>query len=263
MLEVRAVGRPGGPDDHDRVLAAAGRGALQRVEQERRVVAHRPDVVAREQLGQQAAHRDPVLQHVGDPGGSAHVVLEHLPAAVRVAHEVAAGHVRPHAAGRPDAVGGARERRARDHELPWDDSLPDDLLLVVDVLHEAVQCPHPLGEPALDRAPLLRRQDARDEVEREGTVLGRPVRAGGVEGDALLDEDRVAALARGAKPLAPEPAQRGGEGRGGRARRPGRVEELVEEAGRGAVVELGVRRGAHSGELYPDGRFCRSPGRGT
>ena len=46
------------------------------------------------------------------PDGRAHVVLEHLPAAVGVAHEVAAGHVAPDAAGRPDPVRLAGEVRA-------------------------------------------------------------------------------------------------------------------------------------------------------
>ena len=67
VLEVGAVGGARRPYDHDRVLAAAGCRRLQRVQQQRGVVAHRADVVAREQLGQQPAHRNPVLEHVRDP----------------------------------------------------------------------------------------------------------------------------------------------------------------------------------------------------
>jgi hypothetical protein len=90
--------------------------------------------------------------------------------------------------------------------------------------------------------PLVRRQDARHEVEREGPVAAlRPVRAGGVEGDALLDEDRVAPLAGGLKSLAAEAGERGRERRRLRAWEPLALEELVEIALSGRVLEPGRR----------------------
>jgi len=147
--------------------------------------------------------------------------------------------VTPHAAGWSDAVGLAGEVGPRDDELPGHDPLFQDLLAVVDVLDEGVQRPHALGEAALDDAPLVGGQDARDQVEREGPVaaLGA-VRSGGVEGDALLDEDCVAPLAGRLKPLAAKPGERAGQR--GRLRARGRraLEELVEEAGGGRIVEL-------------------------
>ncbi len=251
VLEVGAVGRPRGPDDHHRVLAAAGRGRRERVEQQLRVVAHRPHVVAREQLGQQAAHRDPVLEHVGDPRRRAHVVLEHLPAPVGVADEVAAGHVAPDAAGRPDAVRRPGEGRAGDHELPGHDALADDLAAVVDVLDEQVQRPHALGQAALDRAPLVGRQDARHQVERERPVARLALGGRGVEGDALLDEDRVAALSRGPQAVAPQALDAGREGRRGRPRGGACLEQLVEESGKGRV-------GAQAPGVLPSLRATRS-----
>jgi hypothetical protein len=133
----------------------------------------------------------------------------------------------------------AREVGSRDDELPGHDPLSKDLLAVIDVLDERVQRAHALGQAALDDAPLVGGQDARDEVERERAVpaLGA-VGGGGVEGDALLDEDGVAPLARRLKPLAAQPGERGGKR--GRLRARGRraLEELVEEAGGGGVVEL-------------------------
>ena len=116
---------------------------------------------------------------------------------------------------------------------------------MVDVLDEGVQRAHALGEAALDDAPLVGREDARDEVERERPVAAlRAVGGGGVEGDALLDEDGVAPLAGRLKPLAAQPGERARErgclrAGGGRA-----LEELVEEARRGRVVELCGRRDA-------------------
>ena len=97
--------------------------------------------------------------------------------------------------------------------------LAEDLLAVVDVLDEAVERAHALRQPALDDRPLVGRQDARHEVERERPVAaGAAVGPGGVEGDALLDEDGVAPLARGPEPLAAQAAEHGGQCRGGSAR---------------------------------------------
>jgi hypothetical protein len=115
-------------------------------------------------------------------------------------------------------VRGAGERGPGHHELPRHDPLADDLPFVVDVVDEEVERAHPLGEAALDRAPLGGRQEARDEVEREGPVAGGPaVRPGRVEGDALLDEDGVALRSRSlpSRPSVAVSAAAGPRGRSG------------------------------------------------
>ena len=63
------------------------------------------DALLREQIGEHALGDRPVLEHVADAGGHAQVVLEHVHRAVGVAHEIAAGDVRPHAELRVDADG--------------------------------------------------------------------------------------------------------------------------------------------------------------
>ena len=80
------------------------------------------------------------------------------------------------------------------------------------------------------------RQDPRDEVQRERALERRPVLAGRVERDALLQEDRVAAPAGGDELLGPERVERRGQRDGVRARRAVGAEELVEEAVRRAVA---------------------------
>src|SRR3954462_14366007 len=112
-------------------------------------------------------HRDAVLEHVGDAARGPHVVLEHLPRAVGVADQVAAGDGEVAAARRPDAVDDAGEVRAGDDQPPRHDPLAHDVALVVDVVDEAVQRPDALREAALDVRPLPGRQDPGDEVERE------------------------------------------------------------------------------------------------
>jgi hypothetical protein len=195
VLEVGRVERAGRPDDDRRLLLRAGGGDLrERGAEQRGVVVDRADAVGAEQAGQQARHRDAVLEHVRDPARRADVVLEHLPRAVGVAHEVAAGDVAVDAAGRADPVRGAGERGARDDQLPRHDPLVHDLARVVDVVDERVERADPLGEPALDAAPLLAGDDPRHEVERERPVAHGSVgvRPAGVERDPLLHEDRVA-----------------------------------------------------------------------
>ena len=113
-----------------------------------------PHAVGGEELGDEAGHRDAVLEHVGDARRRADVVLEHLPRAVAVAHEVAAGDVAVDAARRADAVDGAGEVRAAGDEAPRDDALADDLAPVVDVVDEVVQRADALREALLDGAPL-------------------------------------------------------------------------------------------------------------
>ena len=230
MLEVGGVERARRPDDDRRLLLALGRGDLaQRVGQQRRVVVDGPHAVGVEQPRQQAQHRDAVLEHVGDAARGADVVLEHLPGAVGVAHEVAAGDVAVDAAGRPDPVRLARERGPRDDQLPRHDAVVDDLAPVVDVVDEAVQRADALGQAALDLRPLVGRDHPRDEVQRERPVADRPVhvRPAGVERDPLLHEDRVAAAAGVGQLLAAELGERAGQRLGVRARGSGRGEDLV------------------------------------
>ena len=176
VLEVGGVQRPGRPDDDGGLALGGGRDGAQRGEQELRVVVDRPHAVLVEEAGQQARHRDAVLQHVGDPRRRADVVLEHLPRAVRVAHEVAAGDVAVDAAGRADAVRGAGEVAAADDQPPRHDPRADDLARVVDVVDEAVQRADALREAALDVRPLARRAGsaARGPAGTGARASGRP-----------------------------------------------------------------------------------------
>jgi len=195
-----------------------------------------------------------VLEHVRDPARRADVVLEHLPAAVAVADEIAAGDVAVDAARRADAVRGAGEARAGDDQLPRDEPVVDDLAPVVDVVDERVERPDALGEAALDRRPLAGRDDPRHEVERERAVADRSVgvRAGGIERDALLREDRVASAAGLRERLWPERLQRIDERPGVGARRPVRLEHLVVEP---------LAHAEHARHPHTSARLPAMPGR--
>ena len=235
VLEVGAVGRPRRPDDDDRAADPAGAARDERVEQQLRVVGDRAHRLAREQLRHQPAHRDPVLEHVGDAGGHPDVVLEHAPEPLAIADQVAAGDVAPDAARRLQAVRGPGEARPGDDEPPGDDPVADDLALAVDVGDEPVQGLDPLADAVGDEVPLGRRDDPRDQVERERPVARLAVGPGRVEGDPALHEDRVPSLGRRLQVLAAEPVQRLDHRPGVRMWLAGRGEALVETAGRRLV----------------------------
>ncbi len=131
-------------------------------------------------------------------------------------------------------MGRALERRPGDDQLPRHHAVLHDLAVVVDVLDEAVEGAQPLRQATLDLSPLGGRDDARDQVERERPVHHRVgiVRAGGVEGDPLLHEDRVAPLTGGCQALRADALERLHERRRVRSRHAGRLEHLVVEARR-------------------------------
>ena len=174
------------------------------------------------------------------PEGDADVVLQDLPGPVAVADEVAPRDVGVHAAGRADAVDGAREVRPRDDELPRHEARTDDLARVVGVVDEGVQRADPLGQAALDGAPVRGRDDPGTEVHGEWAVA-RAVLAGQLERDALAQEDRVAPAPGLDQPVRPEALQRGDEL--GRVRLDRAVvgEHLVEEAVARSVRRVGRR----------------------
>ena len=92
-----------------------------------------------------------------------HVDADHLPPEVAGAHDQPAGH----------------------------DAVAEDLLLVVDVVDEAVERADALLQPGLDQPPLVGRDQARDEVEGED-ALGALLLVGvDGEGDPLVQERAV------------------------------------------------------------------------
>ena len=250
MLEVGAVRRPRRPHDHGRVAVRRRRDLAQGAEQQLRVVVDRAHAVAGEQLRRQPGHRQPVLEHVGDPRRRAAVVLEHPPAAVGVADQVTAGDVAVDAARRAHAVHGAPKLRRAEDQLPGHDPLADDLAPVVDVVDERVQRPQPLRQPALDRLPLGRRDDPWHEVERKRPVLDSgTVGAGDREGDPLLAEDLVAAAAEIDHRQPPDRVEGGDQLGGVRARRPRCREQLVDEAGGRLVAARLAHESSRSARL--------------
>ncbi len=191
VLEVGRVVCSGGEEDDAR-LAAGGsrRNGAQRLEERARVVVDRADAVVVEQRREDPLQRLAALEHVADARRRAQVVLQHEVAAVAVANQVDAADVRVDATGNVEADHLAAEVARAEDELGRDDAGLEDLLAVVDVGEEEVERAQPLLEAPLDRLPLVRRHDARHEIEREDAV-GALVVAVHREADSLVEEERV------------------------------------------------------------------------
>ena len=182
---------PGREQHHRRV---GGRGArrdrFQGREQLVRVVLHRRDAVAGEQLRKQPHHDLAVLQHVGDAGGRAGIVLEDVEGVGIDPHDVDAGDMDVDVVRHLEAVHLRPEHRVLEDEVLGHDAGLERLAAAVDVLDVEVERLDALLEPEAQPRPFVRRQDARQHVERD-QPLGRVGIAIDGEGDADAPEQEL------------------------------------------------------------------------
>ena len=94
--------------------------------------------------------------------------------------------MRVDAAGHVDALHLGAVLRVAEDLLGGNDACLQDPLVVVDVGDERVQGPHALLEACFELAPLVRRQNARDDVEGN-----QPLRAGVLAVDRERDPDAM------------------------------------------------------------------------
>ena len=113
-----------------------------------------------------------VLEHVRDARRRTRVVFEHEEIVFAGAHDVDADDVAIDASRRFDANHFRHERRILDHEFFGDAAGLQDLLAMVDVVHEGVQRTHPLLDAGLQAAPLFGCDNAWQHVERDQPLAG-------------------------------------------------------------------------------------------
>ena len=145
--------------------------------------------MAREQFREQPHHDLAVLQHVGDAGGRARIVLEHVERLGVDAHDVDAGDVHVDVVRHALSAHLGTERGIAEHQVVGHDAGAQDLARAVDVLDESVQRLDALGQALFQEPPFGRRHDARDDVERDQALL-RVGFAIDREGDADAAEDQ-------------------------------------------------------------------------
>ena len=170
MLEVGAIIYAGREQHHGGVAVAARRHVLQDGEQVLRVVIDRPDANRAEEIREGPLHRHAILEQVGDAGGAAAIVLEHVIGALPVAHEIAAANVDIDVLRRREAHHLGPEMLRAFHVLARDLALLDDALAVVNILEEEIQRQHALLEAGFQLGPFGSRDDPRHQVEGENTL---------------------------------------------------------------------------------------------
>ena len=202
------------------------------MEEARGIVVDRPDAVAGEQLGEDPGHDPAVLDHVGDAGRRAEVVLQnHIPA-VGTPEDVDTGDVDPNPVGRIEIRRLPEEVRRTGDQPAGHEPLGQDLLRAVDVGQEGLESPHPLADPVFEDGPFLGGDDPGQQVERDGPLLAREG-----EGDALVPQRAVAQGATFGEIVDAQGGQRAVERGVARAKPAGGVEHLVPCRSGGVVLE--------------------------
>ena len=144
----------------------------------------------REQVREKPHHHLAVLEHVGHAARHPQIVLEHVELALPGAHHVDAGDMRVDAPRHVDAVHLGPVLRVAEHLLGGDAARPHDVLLVIDVVDEAVERAHPLLEAGFELPPLAGRDDARNHIEGD-QAFGAGVVTVDREGDADAPEHEI------------------------------------------------------------------------
>ena len=197
MLEIGRVVDPRRQYRHGRALDVARRQCGQHFVQLGRIVVNRQRRIGLEKLGEHALGDQTVLQHVGDPRGNAQVVFQHVHGAVGIAHQVRATDMRPHPERGVDPHALRPEVLRFGQHLGGKNPVPDDLLLVIQVVDEQVQRLHTLLQTGLNAVPLLLLDNARHDIERPVAIDHAVVFAVHRERDAhLLDREIRRVLAR-------------------------------------------------------------------
>ena len=234
-----------GREQHDGRIARGRRrrDRFQRREQLVRIVLDRRDAVAREQFREQPHHDLAVLQHVGDAGGRARIVLEHVERLGVDAHDVDAGDVRVDVVRHLLSAHLRAERRIAEHQVVGHDAGAQDLARAVDVLDESVERLDALRQALFQQPPFGRRHDARDDVEGDQPLL-RVGLAIDREGDADAAEDQLG--------LAPPVVEHVGRHLGEPAR------QLAIGRAHAAVVSLHLVEGGNHSRAPTDSRLSNA-----
>ncbi len=154
------------------------------------IVLDRRHAVLGEQLREQPHHHFPVLQHVGDAGGRARIVLEDVEVVGVDADDVDAGDVDVDVVGNAAPVHLGPEARVPEDQVLRHDAGLQAFALAVDVGEEGVQRIHALGEPLLQDLPFGLGDDTGDDVERDQPFGGLGIAIDG-EGDADSAEEQL------------------------------------------------------------------------
>ncbi|MDR8832539.1 hypothetical protein FEQ02_03603 [Burkholderia pseudomultivorans] len=165
VLEIGRAVRPG-RQQHDPRIPAGRAERLQALQQRtvrgREPLHAQPAKAAREQ----PRHDQPVFQQIAEPGRALRVLRDDPPLPVGAARQVEGDHVQPGVARHARAAHRAQVAGMPGDERGRQQPALQDRLRPVQVDHRRVEQPRALQHAALDRDPVLGRDDQRQQVER-------------------------------------------------------------------------------------------------
>ena len=193
MFVIGGIVDAGGEHRQRRLVGGGRRDRGQRLLKHVRVVFDWRDPVLGEQLRKQEHHRLAALQHVGDAGRRAAIVLQHEIVALADPHDVDADDMRIDVARRVDADHLRHEGLVLQDELCRNALGPQNLLPVIDIMDEGIESAHPLLDAGSQAPPFRRCKQPGDDVEGNQPLIGLDP-AIDREGDAAPAEDRLGFL---------------------------------------------------------------------
>lgn len=165
-------------------------------------------------------------QHVGNAAGDAQIVFQYGETTIWQADEIgsADAHINPTRDCKPAHL--APKMLAAVDQLAWNDSVRQNVPLVVDVIEKKIQSGDSLRESSLDLLPLISRNDSRQQVVGEDTFSSLFVSVHR-ERDSLVEKGQVGRLLALAQLLSRQFEQSAKKALVVRARDTGRFEHFV------------------------------------
>src|ERR1700730_14059168 len=145
---------------------------------------------ASKKKGKELLHHHAVGEHVGDAARNAKIIFQHREIAVRQAHDVGPDHGDIYVAVDLQTAHLAAELPATVNHFARDDSVGEDVALVVHIAQKQIQRGDALGEAALYEGPLVVGNDARQQVVRKNPLGAFVITING-EGYPLIEKRHV------------------------------------------------------------------------
>ena len=159
--------------EHDDVgLARAGgrRDRTQRSQQRVGIILDRQDEMVGEEIGREPDHHFAIFEHVGDAGGRAHIVFQHVEIVIVDPDDVDPGDMGPDVMRDGVALHFRAVARIAQNEVARDNSRAENGLFAIDVGQEHVQGLDPLDQARLESSPFVAAEQARHDVEGNQTL---------------------------------------------------------------------------------------------
>src|SRR5262249_26050807 len=151
------------------------------------IIANGTHIAAIENLRKRAFHDLAVFENVRNTRRAAQIIFQDVIFPVAVADQIGSGDVAPGPLRRLQSNASLAEGFCREDQVQRDDTILEDLLVMVNVVDKDIQRMNALTEPALDRYPFVGRNNPRNNIERKDLFRPRLI-AVNIECDAHSEQ---------------------------------------------------------------------------